>query len=273
MTNVIVIGALGKMGRTVCDAVMADDDLNLAAAVDPAFADETARRRFGIDGVPEFEDLIACLEGMGIQAGASAGGTSPAGDYVAIDFTIPGQVMANLLQCLPRGVHCVVGTTGISEEELDRIESAAREGDARCFIAPNFAIGAVLMMEVGRRIIRHMPAVEIIELHHDQKLDAPSGTALRTADLLADARGEALAPPGPEDHPARGLVHREIPIHSVRLPGLVAHQEIIFGGKGQTLSLRHDSVSRESFMPGVVLAAKRVAGLEEPLVIGLENIL
>lgn len=259
MINVIVIGALGKMGRTVCDAVLAEDDLTLAAAVDSAFSSEASRAAFGFDAVPVFDNLAECLQAIQVD--------------VSVDFTIPGTVFGHVVSCLEQGVHCVVGTTGLSEDQLVEIELQARHSGANCFIAPNFAIGAVLMMEACSRIAGYMPDAEIIELHHDQKLDAPSGTALRTADLMAAARTETPQPQGPEGHPARGMIYKGIPIHSVRLPGLVANQEVIFGGQGQTLSIRHETISRESFMPGVVLAVRRVGDLEEPLVVGLENIL
>ncbi|MHB1390333.1 MAG: 4-hydroxy-tetrahydrodipicolinate reductase [Thermoleophilia bacterium] len=259
MIRVIVIGALGRMGRTVCDAVRAEDDLVLAAAVDPAFAGQGSRDSFGAGDVPMYDDLVACFEGVEAD--------------VAVDFTVPATVFNNTVACLERGIHTVVGATGLTEPQLAQIESVARTGGAHCFVAPNFAIGAVLMMQAARDIVRHMPDVEIIELHHDQKLDAPSGTALRTAELLVAERQEEAVPPGPEGSAARGVVHRGIPIHSVRLPGLVAHQEVIFGGRGQTLTIRHDSISRDSFMPGVVLAVRKVAALTEPLVVGLEKLL
>ncbi|MBE0429343.1 MAG: 4-hydroxy-tetrahydrodipicolinate reductase, partial [Thermoleophilia bacterium] len=236
MLKVMVIGALGRMGRAVCGAVGAEDDMTLSAAVDPAFSDPKARDDFGIGGVPAYEGLEECLEAEGAD--------------VAVDFTNPSTVFDHVMACLERGIHCVVGTTGLGEEQLEEIERKARSAGANCFIAPNFAIGAVLMMEAARMIVRHLPAAEIIELHHDQKLDAPSGTALRTADLMAGERPEAEAPPGPEGNPARGMVHDGIPIHSVRLPGLIAHQEVVFGGRGQSLSIRHDSITRDSFMPG-----------------------
>ncbi|HKG02861.1 MAG TPA: dihydrodipicolinate reductase C-terminal domain-containing protein, partial [Conexibacter sp.] len=157
-------------------------------------------------------------------------------------------------EALAAGVHVVVGTTGF---DLDELRAAAEGGgDANVFVAPNFAIGAVLLMEVSQQIARHMPECEIIELHHDRKVDAPSGTAIRTADLITEAGG-----------------HVHEPIHSVRLPGLVAHQEVIFGGEGQTLSVRHDSIARESFMPGVLLAVRRVGGLNDSPVVGLEKLL
>jgi 4-hydroxy-tetrahydrodipicolinate reductase len=155
--------------------------------------------------------------------------------------------------CLAAGVHAVVGTTGF---DLDAARAAAESSGANCFVAPNFAIGAVLLMEAAQRIAPHMPECEIVELHHDRKLDAPSGTAKRTAELI-DAAG--------------GNVHE--PIHSVRLPGLVAHQEVIFGGEGQTLSIRHDSIDRRSFMPGVLLAVRKVASLPDRFTVGLEKLL
>jgi 4-hydroxy-tetrahydrodipicolinate reductase len=162
--------------------------------------------------------------------------------------------MGNVEACLEAGVHTVVGTTGFDLEALRKtVESS---GKANCFVAPNFAIGAVLLMEAAQLAARHMPECEIIELHHDKKLDAPSGTAKRTAELI-DAAG--------------GNVHE--PIHSVRLPGLVAHQEVVFGGEGQTLSLRHDSIDRSSFMPGVLLAVRKVGKLPDPFTVGLEKLL
>jgi 4-hydroxy-tetrahydrodipicolinate reductase len=246
---------MGKMGRTVCDAVTAEEDLELVAMIDPGFEKGDS----GAGGVPAFSSLSECLE----QTQAD----------VAVDFTVPDAVFENVIACLKAEIHCVVGTTGLGDEQLQKIEFQTSSSGVNCLIAPNFAIGAVLLMEVSRVIARHMPSCEIVELHHDQKLDAPSGTALRTADLIARERGaEAPAPAGPEGDAARGYNHHGIPIHSVRLPGLVAHQEVIFGGQGQTLTVRHDSISRESFMPGVVLAVRRVAELDG-IAVGLEKIL
>ena len=210
-----VLGAKGRMGATVCDAVDADDGLEVVARVDQ---DEP------------LQDLV------------------DAGAEVAVDFTMPGVVKDNVLFCLDNGIHAVVGTTGLSEDDLEEIRS--RTGRANAFIAPNFALGAVLMMEFARQASRFYEYAEIIERHHEKKLDAPSGTALRTASLMDG---------DPE-------------IHSVRLPGLVAHQEVQFGAPGETLTIRHDSIDRVSFMPGVVLAVKRVADLPG-LTVGLENIL
>jgi len=206
------------MGRTVCEAVEGADDMELCGRADPALDSPLA-------------DVLGEAE-------------------VVVDFTTPETALANARQCLEAGVHCVIGTTGADLTELEGV------GSANLFYAPNFAIGAVLMMEAARLAAPHMPECEIVELHHDRKLDAPSGTAIRTAALIAEAGG-----------------HVHEPIHSVRLPGLVAHQEVVFGGVGQTLSIRHDTISRESFMPGVLLAVRRVGSLEQRLTVGLEQLL
>ncbi len=218
MINVAVSGAAGRMGETVCHAVEGADDMALVGRADPE---------------------------LGVTIGDVIGDAD-----VVVDFTTPESALQNARTCLEAGVHCVTGTTGVDFSELEGV------GDANLFVAPNFAIGAVLMMQVGQAIAKHLPECEIIELHHDRKLDAPSGTALRTAELLRAAGAN---------------VHE--PIHSVRLPGLVAHQELIFGGPGQTLSVRHDSTDRESFMPGVLLAIRKVGSLDQRLTVGLENLL
>jgi 4-hydroxy-tetrahydrodipicolinate reductase len=221
MTKVAVSGAAGRMGATVVNAVESADDLTLSGKADPA------------TGTP----LAAVLEEAD----------------VVVDFSVPATALANVKECLAAGVHVVVGTTGF---DLDAAKAAAEESTANCFVAPNFAIGAVLMMVVSQTIAKHMPDAEIIELHHDKKLDAPSGTAARTAELINAAGGKV----------------RE-PIHSIRLPGLVAHQEVIFGGLGQTLSIRHDSIDRWSFMPGVLLAVRKVGDLPDSFTVGLEKLL
>jgi 4-hydroxy-tetrahydrodipicolinate reductase len=223
MIRVVVSGAAGRMGQAVCAAVERAEDVTLAAKADPALGIELA-------------DVLGEAD-------------------VAVDFTTPDVALANLRACLDAGVHAVVGTTGFDLDAARAAAEAAGAG-ANCFVAPNFAIGAVLLMEAAQRIAPHMPECEIVELHHDGKLDAPSGTAKRTAELIREAGGN---------------VHE--PIHSVRLPGLVAHQEVIFGGEGQTLSLRHDSIDRSSFMPGVLLAVSRVAGLPDRFTVGLEKLL
>jgi len=224
--RVAVAGAAGRMGATVCDAVEEAEGLELSGRADPALDTSLA-------------DVLGDAD-------------------VVVDFTIPNTALANAVACLEAGVHVIVGTTGFDLEELREAAERSWSGGEgpRGFVAPNFAIGAVLMMELGQRVAEHMPEVEIVELHHDGKLDKPSGTATRTAELLADAGAN---------------VHE--PIHSIRLPGLVAHQEIIFGGPGQTLTIRHDSIDRSSFMPGVVLACRRVGELSDPLTVGLEALL
>ena len=221
MIRVGVSGAAGRMGSTVCDAVEAAGGMGLAAKADPALGVELA-------------DVLGEVD-------------------VVVDFSTPDAALGNATACLEAGVHVVLGTTGF---DLEALRAAAEASGANCFVAPNFAIGAVLLMQVSQAIAMHMPECEIVELHHDRKLDAPSGTAKRTAELI-DAAG--------------GNVHR--PIHSVRLPGLVAHQEVIFGGEGQTLSLRHDSIDRRSFMPGVLLAVRKVGDLPDRFTVGLERLL
>ena len=218
MIRVGVAGAAGRMGMATCAAIEAADDLELAGRADPALGTALASILGGCD--------------------------------VVVDFTTPDSALANARECVAAGVHVVIGTTGFDAGALEGLTGA------NVFVAPNFAIGAVLMMEFAARAARHMAAAEIIELHHDRKLDAPSGTAARTAELMAAASGR----PAP-------------PIHSVRLPGLVAHQEVILGDVGQTLTIRHDSLERESFMPGMLLAVRLVGGLERSPVVGLEHLL
>jgi 4-hydroxy-tetrahydrodipicolinate reductase len=203
------------MGQTVCGAVEGAEDLELTGRADPALG--TA-----------LQDVL------------------PNAD-VLVDFTIPETVVRNARAAVGAGVHVVIGTTGFDPGELDDLAGAG----ANVFIAPNFAIGAVLMMQFAAQAARHMRKAEIIELHHDRKVDAPSGTAARTAALMGG----------------------DVPIHSVRLPGLVAHQEVILGDVGQTLTIRHDSIDRESFMPGVLLAIRRVASLPRSPLVGLEHLL
>jgi 4-hydroxy-tetrahydrodipicolinate reductase len=221
MIRVAVSGAAGRMGQAVCETVEGAGDTELVAMADPVLGVALA-------------DVLGEVD-------------------VVVDFTTPDTALANAVACLKAGVHVVVGTTGF---DLDELRRAAEASQANCFVAPNFAIGAVLLMEAVQNIAPHMPECEIVELHHDKKLDAPSGTAKRTAGLISAAGG-----------------HVHEPIHSVRLPGLVAHQEVIFGGPGQTLSIRHDSIDRHSFMPGVLLAVQKVGSLGERFTVGLEKLL
>ena len=226
MQSVCVCGAAGRMGRAVVAAIEAETDMRVRAAVDPALT----------PGERRYPSLAPALDAGGIDA--------------LVDFTQPDVVFGNARDALRAGVHAVVGTTGLGDGQIVELSALADAGPANLVIAPNFAVGAVLMMRFAAEASRHMARAEIVELHHDGKLDRPSGTALRTA----------------------GLMEGEVPIHSVRLPGLVAHQEVLLGGHGETLTIRHDSLSRESFMPGVVMAVRAVP--DRPgLTLGLEPIL
>lgn len=261
MIKVLVSGAAGRMGSEVLRAVTATDGMEVVAAVDP-----NAVGRAIDDGAGGSVECVASIS-------VAIADTRP---DVMVEFTHPSVVEANLCTALAAGVDCVVGTTGLSEEKLAEIAADAHPGTC-LFYAPNFAIGAVLMMQFAERAARYMDHVEIIELHHDRKADAPSGTAIRTAEMIAGARATVPDAPGrdtelPGMEGARGAAVRDIPVHSIRLPGLVAHQEVLFGGTGQTLSIRHDSIDRTSFMPGVVLAVSQVQQ-HSGLVIGLENLM
>lgn len=214
--RVVVSGAAGRMGQTVCAAVEGAPDMELSGRADP---------QLGV----ELPDALGAAD-------------------VVVDFSTPDAALDNVRACLDAGVHVVVGTTGW---DPGRLRALGGDRRANVFVAPNFAIGAVLMMRFAREASRHMARAEIVELHHEGKLDAPSGTAARTAELMEG----------------------EVPIHSVRLPGLVAHQEVILGDVGQTLTIRHDSITRESFMPGVLLAVRRVGSLTDSPVVGLEHLL
>ena len=213
MIAVAVAGAAGRMGQAVCSAVEGAEDMELVGRADPAL--DT-----GVAEVLGEADVL-------------------------VDFTVPETVVRNAREAVGAGVHVVIGTTGFDLRELDGLSGA------NIFIAPNFAIGAVLMMQFAAEAAKHMASAEIIELHHDTKVDMPSGTAARTAALMGG----------------------DVPVHSVRLPGLVAHQEVILGDVGQTLTIRHDSIERTSFMPGVLLAIRRVGELKDSPVVGLERLL
>jgi 4-hydroxy-tetrahydrodipicolinate reductase len=257
MIDVIVTGAAGRMGREVVRAIAAADGMRVVAAIDP-----------GADGV-------ALDDGAGSSVACS--GELPDAlkpGRVLVDFTAPTVVEPNVRAALAAGVHCVVGTTGVSEGRWREVV-AETPSDACLFVAPNFAVGAVLMMRFAAEAARFLPHVEIVELHHDRKVDAPSGTAMRTAQLISAARAADPKVPGRDtevEEGARGAVVEGVHVHSVRLPGLVAHQEVLFGGQGQTLTIRHDSIDRTSFMPGVVLAVREVVS-RRGLVVGLEELM
>ena len=270
MIRVAVTGAAGRMGREVVRAVLEAEGLELAAAIDT--------HEVGVDA-GTLAGTAAAGIAVGSELDSALARTYP---HVLVDFTLPHSVLANLRLALAHGVSPVVGTTGLSAESLAEVDRTAREKGIGAFVAPNFAIGAVLMMQFAAQAAKYLPDVEIIELHHDRKVDSPSGTALLTAQKIGEARRAAavspVAEPGglvekaPGARGARAGITGDVPIHSVRLPGFVAHQEVIFGGVGQVLTLRHDSIDRRSFMPGVILAVRKVRGLKG-LVVGLENLL
>jgi 4-hydroxy-tetrahydrodipicolinate reductase len=215
--RVAVSGAAGKMGQAVVDAVNAAEDLELTGQADPSLGTT-------LESVLENADVV-------------------------VDFTRPDTALANARTIIESGTHCVIGTTGADFSELEGV------GSGNIFFAPNFAIGAVMLMELSKTAAKYMPECEIIELHHPAKLDSPSGTAIRTKNLIEEAGGN---------------VHE--PIHSIRLPGVIASQEVVFGETGQTLSIRHETYSRESFMPGVLLAVRAVGNLPDRITVGLENL-
>lgn len=251
MIDVLVTGAAGKMGSLSAATIAAQCDLRLAALVDPRPGD-------GGD-VPWFTDVGAALSLV-----------SPA---AALEFSVPGAVYGNTAALLDAGVPTVVGATGLADDQVADLSAKAATTGVGLVIAPNFALGAVLLMKFAADAARHYRHAEIIETHDKGKVDAPSGTSLRTARLMAEAPGSALAAPPGADQSARGFVAQDrVTIHSLRLPGAVAHQEVVFGGEDELLTLRHDSLSRRSFMSGVLLALRRVSGVRGT-VVGLENLL
>ena len=262
--RVAVAGAAGRMGREVVRAVVEAGDMSLLAAIDRTEVGHDAGEIAGMDaiGVPITSDIDEALK------------SSCA--HVLVDFTVPASAMGNIEAAMRVGVSPVVGTTGLTPDDLSQVRAWTKEFGHSALVAPNFAIGAVLMMEFAAQAAKYMPDCEIIELHHEKKLDSPSGTALMTAHRIAAVRKHAPVP-SPEGTVekipgGRGAESGQVHIHSVRLPGHVAHQEVIFGGLGQTLTIRHDSIDRRSFMPGVLLAIRKVRELDG-LVVGLEHLL
>jgi 4-hydroxy-tetrahydrodipicolinate reductase len=259
MIRVGVFGAAGRMGRTACEAVVADPELELVAAVDPQHAGLDLRHVAKVD--------------TDLQVTPSADALLDAGAEVVVDFTVLDAARENLAFAAEHGIHAVVGTTGFTDSDLERIASAFTKSG--CLIAPNFAIGAVLMMRFAELAAPWFETAEIIELHHDQKIDAPSGTATLTVERMA-AASDKWAPDPTETEVIAGARGAKgaggIPVHSVRLRGLVAHQEVLLGTTGQTLTIRHDSYDRSSFMPGVILGIKQIA--DHPgLTVGLDALL
>jgi 4-hydroxy-tetrahydrodipicolinate reductase len=255
-----VFGAGGRMGSTVCRAVAADATLELVAAVDPHHSGLDLRQ-------------VAKIDAVDFQIAPDADALAAAGAQVAVDFTHRDAAWENLMWCAEHGVHAVVGTTGFGDDDYEVIGRAFTKSN--CVIAPNFAIGAVLMMRFAELAAPYFESAEVIELHHENKIDAPSGTAMLTVERMAAASSDWAPDPTTKEvlpH-ARGAVGPAgIPVHSLRLRGLVAHQEVLFGTTGQSLSIRHDSYDRSSFMPGVLLAVKAVA--DRPgLTVGLDVLL
>ncbi|MFB4300042.1 4-hydroxy-tetrahydrodipicolinate reductase [Actinomadura sp. NTSP31] len=243
MIKVGVLGSRGRMGAEVCRAVQGADDMELVAAVDQD---------------DEREPLTAA--------------------EVVVDFTRPAVVMDNLRWCVDHGLHAVVGTTGFDPSRLDTVRSWLTDKGPNVLIAPNFGIGAVLMMHFAQKAAPFFESVEIVELHHPNKVDAPSGTAYRTAELVAAARAEAGVAPSPdattdEVDGARGADVDGVRVHAVRLSGAVAHQEVVLGGHGELFTIRHDSMNRESFMPGVLMAVRKVVDVPDRLTVGIESLL
>jgi len=260
MIKVAVMGAGGRMGREVVKAVAGVPDMELVGACDIAFAGSDVSRVTGVGGVNL--EMKADLESM----------IADAIPDVVVDFAKPF-VMENTRLAMRRHIVPVIGTTGLTADEVAEISRLADQTGTGAMVIPNFAIGAVLMMKFAAEAAKYMPNVEIIELHHDKKTDAPSGTSIKTAEMIDEARaGIDWEKPLGGDDPARGEKRCGVQIHSVRLPGLVAHQEVIFGGTGQALTIRHDSIDRTSFMPGVLLAVRRASTIKG-LVHGLDKLL
>lgn len=262
MISVLVNGAGGRMGSEVVRAVEADAELSLAGGVDPCHAGEDVGK-------------VAGIGEKGIVMAASLADAFAKGKPdVVVDFTSPAVIFENAKTVLSAGVHMVIGTTGLTAEQRDELAGISEKTGANVLVAPNFSLGAVLLMEMSEKISKYLPDAEIIELHHNNKLDAPSGTAKLTAEKMAAARNAAPAEDKTRESipGARGAKVEGITVHSVRLPGFVAHQEVIFGGYGEILTLRHDSLDRKSFMPGVVLACKKIAS-RSGLTYGLEHYL
>ncbi|MGI6678875.1 MAG: 4-hydroxy-tetrahydrodipicolinate reductase [Dehalobacterium sp.] len=261
--RIILTGAGGKMGRDILAGIMKEPDIHVVGAVDfkligkdiGFFSGEEAAH---VTIQDKLEQVIIDKK-----------------PQIMIDFTNPQAVMKNIRTALSHGVACIVGTTGLTGHDMDELEIMTQKNQTPVFIAPNFALGAVLMMRFAQEAGKYFPHVEVIEKHHDQKMDAPSGTALKTMEMIAEGRKEMHQGASHEFEKlpgSRGGYYQGMRVHSVRLPGLIAHQEVIFGGQGQTLTIRHDSLSRDSFVPGVLLAIRNVLKMKG-VVCGLEKLL
>jgi 4-hydroxy-tetrahydrodipicolinate reductase len=264
-----LIGAAGRLGSVLAAGIAVSDDLELAAAISPSHSGRT------------LGDVVRTLPAGSAAADLVVAGTLDAliaaGVEVAVEVTGPATVGGHLRWLLEHGIHAVVGATGLVAEDLEVARELATRGPARAVVVPNFSIGAVLIERFAAEAAQHLPHVEIVELHHDGKLDAPSGTAIATAAAIARARGGRAPEPAGLNGPAvavgaRGSLQHGIPVHSVRLPGLVAHEEVLLGGEGQLLTLRHDALDRTAFVAGAVLACRRVSDVNG-LVVGLGALL
>lgn len=257
--KVAFIGANGKMGRAMIDGVITEKDMQIVGAVDIDAIGKEIAAESGVYIEDDIETMVKTKD-----------------PDIVVDFTSPSVIKSNIMKVLSLKKHIVVGTTGLSPADLEEIDTEARRVGRVVFVAPNFALGAVLMMDFAARAAKYFPNVEVIELHHDQKKDAPSGTAIKTLEMMAAQREKVYQGQADEIEKipgSRGGEYEGMRVHSVRLPGYVAHQEVIFGGKGQTLTIRHDSMSRESFVAGLLLSIRSIQDLTPGLVYGLENIL
>ena len=261
--RVLINGAYGKMGRSMSAGIIAAGDMEIAAAVD-------------IQGIGRDLGLLVGGEPNGLSiTGDLAAAIHASKPEVLVDFTSPQVVLNNLRTALPFSLPCVVGTTGLKEPELAEVDALARQHNTAVFFTPNFALGAVLMMRFAQDAARYFPNVEVIERHHDQKLDAPSGTAVATLELIAEKREQFVQGAACESESiagARGGDFQGARVHSVRLPGYVATQEVVFGSQGQLLTIRHDAINRDCFLPGLLLAIRKMKSFNG-LVMGLEKLL
>lgn len=257
--KVLVHGAAGRVGQEVVKAVCQDPDMRLVGAVDAKVTGNTIALPDDKSAVPFLTDFKSAVDTCEPD--------------VVVDFSIAKASMPMVRIAAKAGVNLVIGTTGFSAAELDELNKLAAANEIGIVAAPNFALGAVLMMHLAKIAGKFMDHAEIIELHHDKKLDAPSGTSLLTAKAMAEARGKAFLPPSAGEHtPSRGQDVSSVNIHSIRMPGFMAHQEVIFGAAGQTLSIRHDTINRECYMPGVMLAVKAVVK-QKGFTYGLDKLL
>jgi 4-hydroxy-tetrahydrodipicolinate reductase len=258
--KVVVYGSSGRVGQEVVKAVCEDPETQMAGAVDLRAAGDYLTLPDGSGTVPFSSDLAGVLDNCRPE--------------VVVDFTVARSTMQALPVCAERGVNMVIGATGFNDTDFKELENTAKTRNICVIIAPNFALGAVLMMHLAKIAGKYLDHAEIIELHHDRKVDSPSGTAMTTARFMAEARGKPFLPPTVtgESTDGRGLSVQGINIHSVRLPGLMAHQEVILGAAGQTLSIRHDTINRECYMPGVLMAIKE-AVKRKGYIYGLDNLL